>query len=136
MKAVGWKAILFACLGTIFLVAGALFGLHTWRFTQTASHAAGTVICENYGCHHVEVRFKTAAGEMIEYPQNGDICLHTAQNINVLYDPSMPLPTATVDSIGALWGNTFWASLMGVVFVLPACLGRFGSRFIYFKPGR
>jgi hypothetical protein len=73
---------------------------------------------------------------MIEYPQNGDICLHTEQNINVLYNPSMPLTTATLDSIGAPWDDTFWAGMMGMAFLLPACLGCFGSRFIYFKPDR
>lgn len=136
MKAVTWGWLLFGGIGIAFLVISGFTGLHTWRFTHTASAAKGAVTREDYGCAHVRVRFQTQAGEAIEYSQNGEICLHAGQEVKVFYDPSMPAQTATVDSIGALWGTTLWVGVMGAVFLAGALLGLSGSRFVYFKQGR
>lgn len=40
------------------------------------------------------------------------------------------------DSVGALWGVTFWAGGLGIAFLAGAISIRRGSRFIYLKSGR
>jgi hypothetical protein len=72
----------------------------------------------------------------VDYPQNGQVCLQAGQQIHVLYAPSSPKLTATVDSVGALWGVTFWAGGLGIAFLAGAISIRRGSRFIYLKSGR
>lgn len=111
MKKVSWQCILSSVIGVALLTATGFVGTHTWRFIQAASNATGVVTREREGCAHVDVSFQAASGETVEYPQNGEICLHPGQHVKVLYDPSMPSVTATVDSMGALW---FPAAIMGV----------------------
>ena len=136
MKVTPGYILFFGCIGVAFLVVCGFTGLHTWRFTHAASHAIGKVTRQNHGCTHVEVHFETAAGEAIDYLQNGAVCLQAGQEIHVLYDPSLPKLTATVDSVGALWGATFWAGGLGIAFLAGAISMRFGSRFVYLKAGR
>ncbi|BDU21729.1 DUF3592 domain-containing protein [Dyella sp. GSA-30] len=136
MKATPGYLLFFGCVGAIFLVACGFTGLHTWRFIHTASHATGKVTRQNHGCAHVEIHFETAADAAVDYPQNGAVCLQAGQEVQVLYDPSLPKLTATVDSFGALWGATFWAGGLGIAFLAGAIFMRAGSRFIYLKPGR
>lgn len=136
MKATRGYMLLFGCIGVAFLVACGFTGLHTWRFIHAASYATGKVTRQDYGCTHVEVHFETAAGKAVDYPQNGEVCLQVGQEIHVLYDPSSPKLTATVDSVGALWGVTFWAGGLGIAFLAGAISIRRGSRFIYLKSGR
>lgn len=131
-----WGGIFLCGIGVGLLVASPLIGLNTWRFKQVASRTQGAVIRESYGCHHVDVRFRTVSGETIDYPQNGDICLHTGQQVPVLYDPSMPRMTATVDSAGALWGVTFWVGVVGLIFFVGSILTLSGSRFVVIRQGR
>jgi hypothetical protein len=118
MKPETVKSVFGCCVGTVLLASTLSSGLDVWQFKQTASSAVGVVVHENAGCAHVDVRFVTANGETIEYPQNGSICLHPGQKVRVLYDPSMPLPTASADSAGALWFSTFVTGAMGVRFLL------------------
>ena len=136
MKAKPVYIVLLGCIGVIFLVICGFTGMQTWQFIHTASRAIGKVTREAYGCAHVEVHFETAAGQAVDYPQNGEVCLHAGQVIPVLYEPSLPKLTATIDSVGALWGVTFWTGGMGLAFLAAAISTRFGSRFVYLKPGR
>jgi hypothetical protein len=131
-----WFAILFGCIGAALLALGIFMGVHGWHFIHTARHAAGKVVRQDYGCAHVQVSFVTAAGASIQYAQNGEVCLETGQAIDVLYDPAAPKATATVNSVGALWGGSIWTGILGVVFLASALAVAFGSRFVYIKPGR
>lgn len=131
-----WFCVLFGFIGAGLLVASCFMGVNTWHFVHAASHASGKVIRQDYGCTHVDVRFAAVTGETIDYGQNGDVCLHAGQAVNVLYEPSSPRQTATVDSTGALWGSTFWTGGMGIVFLLATLGVGLGSRFVYIKPGR
>lgn len=132
MKSAVWQRTLSGILGLSLLVAAAFASAHTWQFIKTAQHATGIVTIENAGCAHTEVSFRTASGETVDYPQNGEVCLHPGQKVNVLYDPSMPRGAAGIDTFGALWFFPGFPGLFAVIFLVAAT----GSRLIEFRHGR
>ena len=77
-----------------------------YSFVQTAARAKGTVIRQDYGKHHVTIRFTTTDGKVVEYGQNGHISYEAGEQVTVLYDMKEPRQTASTDAIGALWVDT------------------------------
>ena len=103
--------------GTLFTVAG------TRRFVAGARTAPGEVVRLNAGGAHPQVRFVTAEGETVEYPQGGMIWgYRRGDRVTVLYDPRHPSDGPTLDTAGALWGFEATTFLMGAVFVVLAQL--------------
>ena len=104
------------------LVATGMMASSEYRFIQTAARADGTVVRQNYGKHHVAIRFIIANGKTIEYRQNGFVSLEEGQNVTVLYDPNEPEFGARINTIGATWGNTIGFGGLGLFFLIGALL--------------
>ena len=118
------------CVTALLLLGTAYTAFQEYRFTQTAARADGIVIGQNAGRHHVQVKFKTAAGQDIEYPQNGLISHGIGDRVTVLYDPKEPRASAVTGDIGALWGGTMSLSVVSLGLFLLAMLFIFRPRAI------
>ena len=114
------KGAVFLAVGIALLVAAGFVAVSTRDFLQRSRLAAGLVIAEPYGPHHVKVRFRTARGEVVTYHQNGEVTLHTGEAVQVRYDPAAPRRDSCVDRFGAIWGTTGFLGLMGGVFALSS----------------
>jgi hypothetical protein len=116
--------------GIVFLVVGAgLLGVGIWMavgtsgFLRHALAAEGTVIATPHGGAHPQVRFTTAAGQVVEYSQNGYVSgYHVGDRVRVLHDPSQPSNTACFDGFGALWGMSIQVFAMGLVFAVAGTI--------------
>jgi hypothetical protein len=118
------KALMFTGIGVAIMLASVAWAVSVWGFAADASSAQGIVTRLNAGASHPQVRFTTAAGEVIEYPQNGWISgYQVGDQITVLYDPQRPTK-AVVNTFGALWGFTLLGFTMGAAFVGMAQLAR------------
>ena len=117
------KSIVFTVVGVALMVGALCWGASTRRFVARAATAPGVVTKLNAGGAHPEVRFTTAAGETVEYPQGGMIWgYHAGDHVEVLYEPGNPAGSAVLNRPGALWGFVAMDFLMGAVFVLVAQL--------------
>lgn len=112
------KAVLFTVVGVAAMLGCVLAALYTWEFTATAAAAPGAVTRLNAGDSHVQVQFTTAAGEIIEYAQNGMIDgYQIGDRVEVLYDPGDPKANHVVNTFGSVWGFTLFGFLAGAMFV-------------------
>ena len=119
------KIIVFTVVGVALMVGAVWRASATRRFVARAASAAGEVTKLNAGGSHPEVRFTTAAGQVIEYPQGGMISgYRVGDRVEVLYEPESPRSSAVLNRPGALWGFTLTTFLMGAVFVLLPQLAR------------
>ncbi len=117
------KIIFFTMVGVALMIGALCWGVSTRRFVARAASAPGVVTKLNAGGAHPEVRFTTAAGEVVEYPQGGMIWGYRAgDRVEVLYEPGNPAGSAVLNRPGALWGFVAMDFLMGAVFVLMAQL--------------
>lgn len=120
------KAALSTVVGIALMLVCLVLAFYTWRFTANAAAASGTVTRLNAGGSHLQVRFTTAAGDVVEYAQNGLIGGYQAEDtVEVLYDPRDPKASAVINSFGALWGFTLIGFVSGAAFV---GLGRLALR--------
>ncbi|ASZ12339.1 DUF3592 domain-containing protein [Chitinophaga pendula] len=110
------KYLLCLIAGIVLLVAGTGSAIATMRFIHKAQRAPGMVVRQNAGPSHVEIQFTTAAGQVVNYPQNGLIYLNHGQEVTVLYDPARPRSTASISNNIALWDCTMGLFLLGGVF--------------------
>jgi hypothetical protein len=114
--------------GPVFMAAGlALLGVaalsarHTFAFVGSASRTEGTVVALNAGGSHPQIRFVTADGTAVSYPQGGLIFgYRPGDRVQVLFHPADPAGTATLDAVGSLW---FTALLLGGLGVLCLAAG-------------
>ena len=117
------KSIVFTLVGVGLMIGAVGWGISTGRFMTRAASAPGVVVRLNHGGAHPEVRFTTAAGEVIEYPQGGIIWgYRVGDRVEVLYEPEHPDRDPIIHTTGALWGFVAMDFLMGAVFVLMAQL--------------
>jgi hypothetical protein len=78
-KAIRWSGdpatrligVIFSFIGACLLIAGLFIGLAKLGFINASSTARGTVVRLNAGGSHPEIRFTTASGEVVDYPQGG-----------------------------------------------------------------
>ena len=113
------KIIVFTLVGVALMVSALCWAVSTRRFVARAATAPGLVIKLNAGGAHPQVRFTTAAGEVIEYPQDGMIWgYRVGDRVEVLYAPENPAGSAVLNRPGALWGFVAMDFLMGAAFVL------------------
>ena len=117
------RLILLAVVGAA-LVLGSLAWLRAEvRFGRSAARAAGEVVRLNAGGSHPEVRFETAAGQRVSYPQGGLVFGYAVgDRVAVLYDPARPR-RAVVDTPGARFGFAGIGVAAGVVFLAAAAAG-------------
>ncbi|NHZ36740.1 DUF3592 domain-containing protein [Massilia rubra] len=97
------------------------------EFIKSTVRADGVVVRQTAGKHHVDVRFTTAKGEVVEYGQNGDISYEAGEKVSVLYYADDPRNNPSTDASGALWGGSL--TLFGV-----GVLTLFFSWMSIFKP--
>ncbi len=117
------KIIVFTLAGVVLMVSAVCWAFSTRRFVVRAASAPGVVVKLNAGGAHPEVRFTTAAGQAVEYPQGGMIWgYRVGDQVKVLYELKNPTGSAVIDRPGALWGFVAMDFLIGVVFVLTAQL--------------
>lgn len=75
----------------------------------------------NAGGSHPQIRFVTADGTAVSYPQGGLIFgYRPGDRVQVLFHPADPAGTATLDAVGSLW---FTALLLGGLGVLCLAAG-------------
>ncbi len=117
------KSIVFTLVGVGLMISAVYWAASTRQFVARAASAPGVVIKLNHGGAHPEVRFTTAAGEVVEYPQGGMIWgYRVGDRVEVLYEPGNPNRDPVIHTTGALWGFVAMDFLMGAVFVLTAQL--------------
>jgi len=65
---------------------------------------------------HPEIEFASPAGGKIGYRQTGIVFgLKPGQVVNVIYLPSDPVRTASVNTIGGVWGDAVLFLLFGLI---------------------
>ena len=117
------KIIVFTLVGVGLMISALCWAVSTWHFVARAASAPGSVVKLNAGGSHPQVRFATAAGKVIEYPQGGMIWGYRAgDKVDVLYDPQDPTTDPVIDTPGALWGFTTMDFLLGAAFAVVAQL--------------
>ena len=124
--------VFFTLIGLGLLVAAVLVGRSTLHFIRTALRAPGVVTRLNAGGSHPEVQFTARSGQVVSYPQGGEISGYQAgDRVTVLYDPRQPASTACTDVPGALWDAAGGLGFLGVVFFGVGVLGARGSKAVY-----
>lgn len=125
------KVTLFSFVGVALMVGTLFWADSTRRFLARARPAAGEVVRLNAGGAHPEVRFTTATGQVVEYPQGGMIWgYRKGDHVEVLYDPQAPTDAPVLNTTGALWGFHTMTFLMGTGFVLAAQLARWRPNLV------
>lgn len=104
---------------------------NTREFIHTTARANGVVISQNAGKHHVEIRFTTAKGEVVQYTQNGEISYEVGDKVTVLYYPDDPKFHASTDAFGALWGSSLVLAGIGIFTLVLALLAIFRPQYIH-----
>jgi hypothetical protein len=103
-SAIHLKRFVFTLAG-IGLLAGAFWSYAMTRnFIIHAKTGNGEVVALNAGGSHPQIQFTTEAGQKVSFPQGGLIFgYHPGEQVRVLYTPSDPAKSHTVDAFGALW---------------------------------
>lgn len=117
------KVFFFTLVGVGLMISAIGWAVSTRRFVARAASAPGEVVKLNAGGAHPQVRFTTAAGRLVEYPQGGMIWgYRVGDKVEVLYASDNPTGSAVIHTPGALWGFVTIDFLMGAGFVLLAQL--------------
>ena len=117
------KSLVFTVAGVGLMIGAVGWGVSTRCFVARAVSAPGVVVKLNHGGAHPQIRFTTAAGEVIEYAQGGMIWgYRVGDRVEVLYEPEQPNRDPVIHTAGALWGFVAMDFLMGAGFVLTAQL--------------
>jgi hypothetical protein len=98
-----FPGIVFILVGGGLLFAAAALAKSRQDFVDHAERASGSITKLNAGSSHPDVEFTTASGETVQYAQGGNISYKVGDRVTVLYDPSDPHGSATLDDPGALW---------------------------------
>ncbi|MGB4773903.1 MAG: DUF3592 domain-containing protein [Daejeonella sp.] len=109
------KRIVFTITGIVVLAAALIQANYDLKFIKKAIPAKGEVIRLNAGKAHVEIRFTTYTGKVMEYPQNGMIYCELGEKVTVLYDPENP-DHVQMNTFGAIWGLLVPQVIMGLFF--------------------
>ena len=108
------KNFIFIVVGILIIIGAAVWTFVNWRFANEAAESRGVVIKLNAGGSHPQIKFTTADGKEIEYPQGGLIFGYKpGDEVTVLYEKQNP-QNATVNSFSALWGFPTLALILGV----------------------
>ena len=110
------KGYVFLPVGLALLVAAVAEIGDTRDYLRRTRLAPGLVVAENVGPHHVQVRFRTADGQLTTYNQNGLVTLHTGERVTVRYDPASPRADPCVDQWWTLWDAVMFLGVMGTTF--------------------
>ena len=116
--------IVLSVIGSLLLMVAVWFAWGDYQFIQHAARADGFVVRQAAGKHHVHVRFKTADGQEIDYPQNGLVSYEKDEKVVVLYDPSDPRATAETAAVGSVWAGALMLSILGFGVLFLAYLSR------------
>lgn len=114
----------FLVIGVVALAVTAMIGINRWDYVQHAARAPGVVVKLAFGPSHPEIEFTDAAGEKVSYVQGGWVSgLKVGDAVTVLYRPTAPAGTASIDGPGALWFGPVIPGLVGLAFVARGILG-------------
>ncbi|MET0389668.1 MAG: DUF3592 domain-containing protein [Polyangiales bacterium] len=116
LRPIAWlRGMLFTIVGSALLIIALSLGASRREFLQHAVSSDGTVVKLNAGSAHPEIRFATASGETVSYPQGGVIGgYQPGQRVRVLYLADDVHRTACIDDPGALWFATGCTALLGL----------------------
>lgn len=118
-----FKAMSAVVIGICFFVAAAFVAQSTREFLRTSIVVPGQVVRLNAGGYHPQIEFVTRAGEPVSYPQGGILTrMKVGDRPEVRYSPDNPIPTATVNTFEAIWGNTLFFGVLGVAFIVGGLL--------------
>ena len=107
----------FGAVGGALMIGAFLAAIDVHRFVSSAQAAPGRVVALNAGGSHPQIRFTTARGEIVEYPQGGLIFGYAiGREVSVLYDPLQPERSPSLDSWGALWFGPLVLAILGLAF--------------------
>ncbi|WP_118186152.1 DUF3592 domain-containing protein [Paraburkholderia phosphatilytica] len=113
------KVIGAGVVGICLLIAAALNAQSTREFIRESILVPGEVVRLNAGGSHPQVDFVTKAGEHVSSPQGGMIWgMKVGQAVEVRYLAEDPLPTATLNRFGTIWGLTVFLAAMGFGFIV------------------
>jgi hypothetical protein len=118
----------FAILGVILLVVAIRNAVATYGFIRTATRVEGKVVGLNAGGSHPQISFIAGQGGPVSYPQGGLIFgFRPGDRVEVLFSPSNPAGTATINAVGAVWSATLLpggiAALLLVLALTLLCAG-------------
>lgn len=113
------KVIGAGVVGICLLIAAALNAQSTREFIRASILVPGEVVRLNAGGSHPQVDFVTKAGEHVSSPQGGMIWgMKVGQAVEIRYLAENPLPTATLNKFGTIWGLTVFLAAMGFGFIV------------------
>lgn len=104
---------------------------HAFDFIASTSRAHGVVVRQTAGKHHVDIRFSTAKGEVVEYGQNGLIAYQAGEKVTVLYHADNPRKHPSTDAFGAVWGGVVTLFIVGCFTSILAWLTVFKPHLIH-----
>jgi hypothetical protein len=115
--------VFFLTFGLVLLFIAASVAVHTRRFVAGAARAPGVVTGAPAGGSHPIIRFTTASGEEVSYPQGGFVFgYHSGDKVSVIYDPDNPAYAASLDTVGAVWFFPLMLGGLGVFFFAAVLL--------------
>jgi hypothetical protein len=114
-----FRSISVFTFGLVLLIGAVISAIHTASFVRSSVVVPGHVIALNAGGSHPQVAFTTRRGEPISYPQGGFISgMKVGGAVMVRYSEEDPLPTATLDEIGAIWFAPILLGIMATGFLV------------------
>jgi hypothetical protein len=117
------KVVAAGVIGIVLLIAAAFSAQSTREFLRMSILVPGQVVRLNAGGSHPQVDFVTKAGEHVSTPQGGMIFgMKVGQAVEVRYLADNPVPTATLNRFGTIWGLTVFLAAMGIGFIVAGLL--------------
>ena len=114
-------AALFLIVGLVAVGIGLWQGWTTTRFVARAAVATGHVASDpetpGMSSAHPAVEFRTAAGALVTYRQNGMGARPVGTPVPLLYDPADPAGTAVANGFWQLWFPVLGPLLLGSAFI-------------------
>ncbi|MDP3409817.1 DUF3592 domain-containing protein [Bosea sp. (in: a-proteobacteria)] len=107
---------LFLCVGVVLTLVSLIQLTSAWRLGRDGLRAQGEVIELNAGPAHPQVRFTTATGATVSYPQGGLVTQHVGDQVTVLYDSANP-HDAVLDTVAARYGFAILDTVLALVFL-------------------
>lgn len=116
------KRVFFLTVGLVLLLLAAVDAVHTRRFVVGAARAPGLVINTPFGGSHPVIRFTTASGEAVSFPQGRFVSgYRPGDKVTVVYDSNSP-HGASLDTVGAVWFFPLILGGLGVFFLAVVLL--------------
>ena len=111
------RALIFLPLGLFLLCFSVWLIQYQLDFLAHAQRAEGHVSALNAGGSHPQIDFADATGKAVSFPQGGLIFGYAVgDSVTVLYRAESPSSTASLESLGALWGANLMVGMFAIVF--------------------